>query len=118
MYSQEEGTPAAEFKKQIPQKEKRERFDEIMKIQKEIALNLNRRFLGSEMNCLIEEKQEDVYIGRTYADAPDVDGVVYVQGRADMGQFVKCRIVDTMEYDLIAENYANTGLPYKNGTHI
>ncbi|MDO8489377.1 MAG: TRAM domain-containing protein, partial [Candidatus Omnitrophota bacterium] len=105
IYSREEGTPAYSFKGQISQALKQERFDIIMSAQQEIASELNKRFLGKNIDVLIEEKQDGVYVGRSQADAPEVDGVVYVKSKKILkpGEFVRTKITDTLEYDLVGE---------------
>jgi len=105
-YSREEDTPAYSFKGQVSDKEKRLRLDEAMKLQQDVAKNVNARFFGKTLEVLIEEKQEDgVYLGRTYADAPEVDGQVYVKTTKTIkpGNFVDVMITDTLEYDLVGE---------------
>lgn len=105
IYSREEGTPAYNFKGQIPQKLKQERFDKIMSAQRQIATDLNAKFLGKTISVLVEEKQDGAYVGRSQADAPEVDGVVYINTRRPLeaGKFVQVRITDTLEYDLVGE---------------
>jgi len=108
MYSREEGTPAASFKQQVPQKVKRKRFDVLMQEQKKIALEIQKKFLGKKIRVLIDEKQkgeDNVYLARTEFDAPEVDGVVYVHAQKTLspGNFVEVLITDTLEYDLVGE---------------
>ena len=106
-YSREEGTPAYGYKDQIDEKIKRERFDTIMSMQRDIAAEINESCLGRTMEVLIDEKDqnsEDTYIGRTQGDAPEVDGEVFVKGKALLpGDFVDVKITDTLEYDLVGE---------------
>jgi len=105
IYSREQGTAAYGFKGQVPRKIKQERFDAVMALQQEISAAVNARLLGKQMDVLIEEKQDGAYIGRSQADAPEVDGLVYVNSRRLLkeGEFVKVRITDTLEYDLVGE---------------
>ncbi|MFA5093036.1 MAG: MiaB/RimO family radical SAM methylthiotransferase [Candidatus Omnitrophota bacterium] len=105
IYSREESTPAYNFKDQIPQKKKQRRFDAIMLAQQEIAKQLNAKFLGKTVSVLIEEKQDEAYIGRSQFDAPEVDGMVYVNSKRilKIGEFVPVKITDTLEYDLVGE---------------
>ena len=106
-YSREEGTPAYNYKDQISEKIKLERFNTLMALQKGIADSINKSFLGKTIDVLIDEKSEDstdFYIGRTENDAPEVDGEVFVKGRGlKPGDFVKVKITGTLEYDLIGE---------------
>lgn len=102
IYSPEEGTPAYSFKRRVPLAVKKARFNTIMARQQEISRELNKRMLGRTMDVLIDEKEKDVYLGRTAHDAPEVDGLVYVDSKHNLepGDFVKVKIKDTLEYDL------------------
>ena len=106
-YSPEEDTPAATMKDQIPEELKEERRDEIMELQQEISLDKGNQRIGQEMLVMIEGKVsgESAYIGRTYMDAPKVDGYMFVQTGELMvtGDFVKVRVTGALEYDLIGE---------------
>ena len=106
-YSKQENTPAAEFPHQIPEKVKEDRKNEIMFLQRDLSFNRNMDKIGSIYDILIEEKIEDenVYVGRTEFDAPEVDGVVYVNSDTEIGigEFVRAKIIDALEYDLIGE---------------
>jgi ribosomal protein S12 methylthiotransferase len=107
IYSREEGTLAYNFKKQIPDRIKRQRFDVLMSKQKEIARQINSQYLGKKIEVLIDEEDSigNLFLGRTQADAPEVDGVVYVHSKNGLkpGDFVKVKIIDTYEYDLVGE---------------
>jgi len=107
MYSREEGSPAAKLKKQIAGDDKLARWNEIMGIQKAISLENNKKLIGREFEILIDEKDEtgrNLYLGRTYMDAPEVDGSVYIKGHEiKVGEFTTARITDTLEYDLVGE---------------
>ena len=106
-YSQEEGTPAARMDGQIDEETKLSRQDELMELQQEISLDLNERLKGCETDVLIEGyvPNENVYIGRGYGDAPDVDGFVFVSSDENLetGDFVRVKITGSSEYDLIGE---------------
>lgn len=106
-YSQEEGTPAAQFEDQIDEKVKVKRRDAIMALQHGISKELTAAKVGQVMKVLIEGKitDEDVYIGRTYQDAPDIDGEVFVEYEGELisGDFVDVRITAANDYDLIGE---------------
>ena len=105
IYSREEGTAAYNFKGQIPQRLKQERFNRIMSAQRQIAADVNAKFLGQTISVLVEEKQDGAYIGRSQGDAPEVDGMVYINTRQPLkiGKFVRVKITDTLEYDLVGE---------------
>ena len=104
-YSPEEDTPAAGMPDQIPEEIKEERRDEIMELQQEISYDKGTDRIGQELLVMIEGKvaDESAYIGRTYGDAPKVDGYIFVQtGELLMtGDFAKLRVTGAMEYDLI-----------------
>ena len=104
-YSPEEDTPAAEMTDQIPEEVKEERRDELMELQQEISYDRGQDRIGQELLVMIEGKvaDESAYIGRTYGDAPKVDGYIFVQtGELLMtGDFAKVRVTGALEYDLI-----------------
>mgnify|MGYP004516084535 FL=1 len=104
-YSPEEDTPAAGMPDQIPEEIKEERRDEIMELQQEISYDKGNDRIGQELLVMIEGKvaDESAYIGRTYGDAPKVDGYIFVQtGELLMtGDFAKVRVTGALEYDLI-----------------
>lgn len=105
-YSREEGTIAASLDEQIPDNIKEERKNEIMAIQSEISSEILSKNLGKNFEVLIEEKIDDNnYVGRTYMDSPEIDGVTYVQSdkELEIGDFVKVEIIDSLDYDLVGE---------------
>ena len=108
-YSREENTPAAAMPNQIDEEVKEARRDEIMELQQAIAFEKAEDMVGQVLWCMIEGKvaDEDVYVGRTYKDAPNVDGYIFVQTTATLmtGDFVKVQVTDSNEYDLIGEIY-------------
>ncbi|MFA4993620.1 MAG: MiaB/RimO family radical SAM methylthiotransferase [Candidatus Omnitrophota bacterium] len=105
IYSREESTAAYSFKGQIDQKLKQKRFDAVMAAQQEISVEVNAGFLGRSLRVLIEEERDGAYIGRSQLDAPEVDGLVYVNSKRLLkkGEFVEVKITDTLEYDLVGE---------------
>ncbi|MFZ2602795.1 MAG: MiaB/RimO family radical SAM methylthiotransferase [Candidatus Omnitrophota bacterium] len=106
-YSREEDTPAYDFKKQIPEKTKQLRLNQIMLRQQELAAEFNRSMRQKVIDVLIDEPIKDNYLGRSQYDAPEVDGVVYVSSKKKLkpGDMVKVKITDTLEYDLIGKKY-------------
>lgn len=105
-YSREEGTPAYKLPNQIPEKIKILRRDKIMKVQREISEKIMARNVGKILTVLIEDKiDENTYIGRSYMDSPEIDGVIYVRSKNDLklGNFTEVKITDSLEYDLIGE---------------
>ena len=109
VYSAEEDTPAAAFPDQIDQEVKEERRDEIMELQQEIAFEKSESMVGRVLDVMIEGKvaDEPAYVGRTYMDAPGVDGYIFVNtGEAMMsGDFVRVKVTGSSDYDLIGEVY-------------
>jgi ribosomal protein S12 methylthiotransferase len=105
IYSREEGTAAYNFKNQIPKKVKIERLNMIMSLQQNISREINKKFLGEIIEVLVDEKRKDCYLGRSQYDAPEVDGLVFINSKRKLrlGDFVKVRITDTLEYDLVGE---------------
>ena len=104
-YSPEENTPAAEMADQVSEEVKEERRDELMELQQEISYDRGQDRIGQELLVMIEGKvaDESAYIGRTYGDAPKVDGYIFVQtGELLMtGDFARVRVTGALEYDLI-----------------
>jgi len=108
-YSPEEDTPAAQMEDQIEEDVKEKRKSEIMELQQEIAFESAGGMTGKIITAMVEGKlvQEDVYVARTYKDAPEVDGYIFIHtGEMLMsGDFVKVRVTGSYEYDLIGEIY-------------
>lgn len=106
-YSAEEDTPAASMEDQIPDEIKEARRDEIMELQQEISFEKAETMIGRELWCMVEGKVADecAYVARTYMDAPDVDGYLFIQTAAELmsGDFVHVRVTGAEEYDLIGE---------------
>lgn len=108
MYSKEEGTPAARLPKQIHGNTKKSRYNKIMQIQQEISKNNLQEKIGQEYEVLIENISFDgkYLIGRTKQDVPDIDGNIYIKNNEKenlINEFVKAKIVDFKDYDLIGE---------------
>ena len=107
MYSKEDGTPASRLKEQIHHMTKKSRLNKIMSLQKEISKKNLEEKLGKVYETIIENVTFDnkYYVGRTYMDVPEEDGIVFIKKDKDfeVGTFVQCKIVDVKEYDLIGE---------------
>lgn len=108
-YSQEEDTVAAELPEQIEEAVKEARRDELMELQQAIAFEKAEDMVGKVLEVMIEGKvaDEDVYVARTYRDAPNVDGYLFLNTTAQLmtGDFVKALVTGSNEYDLIGEVY-------------
>ena len=114
MYSEEEGTYGAEnFKDSITKKVKQERLDALMTLQSEISLAFNNSRVGSEIDVIVDDFVDGVYVCRSEFESPEVDGEILVRhdssvmGDLDpyslIGEFIKVRVIGADEYDLIAE---------------
>ncbi|WP_144932556.1 30S ribosomal protein S12 methylthiotransferase RimO [Paenibacillus sp. 32O-W] len=108
-YSKEEDTPASRLPDQVPEDVKEYRANTLMEIQRRISERRNGRRIGEELDVLIEryDGRNDVYIGRSQYDAPEIDGEVFVTNcQVNIGELVKVRISHSMEYDLSGEAIA------------
>ena len=107
LYSPEPKTPSEKMPGALPEAVKQERRDRLMRLQREISEEMNRAWLGREIEVLVDEagSEPGVYLGRTPADAPEVDGQVFLSSPAPLspGRMVRARVTDTVEYDLVAE---------------
>ena len=106
-YSPEEDTPAATMTEQIPEEVKEDRQAELMELQQEIAFDLAEDMVGREVLVMIEGKvaDENAYVGRTYKDAPNVDGLIFINTDEELmsGDFARVRVTGALEFDLIGE---------------
>jgi len=105
-YSGEASTSAYNFARQIPEKVKQARYEEALSLQQALSAQINQGFLRKELCVLIDEqdaRDKDLFLGRTQYDAPEVDGCVYVKSKRTLraGDFVRVKITDTLEYDLV-----------------
>ena len=103
-YSPEEGTPAAGFDDQVDSVTAEGYKDDIMYLQQEISEDINKGFIGRNLKVLVTGylPDDDIYVGRSYRDAPDVDGMVFIRAPYELvsGTFVQVNITDSNEYDL------------------
>ena len=108
-FSREEGTPAYNMKGQVSEQEKERRKNILMEIQSKISLIKNREKIGSVYEVLIETKHKNYYLGRSYMDAPEIDGNIYIKSKDNLklksGEFVKIKILGASKYDLIGDVY-------------
>lgn len=106
-YSPEEDTPAAEMPEQITEEVKEERRAELMELQQEIVFSQAEDMIGREVLVMIEGKvaDENAYVGRTYRDAPGVDGLIFINTEEELisGDFARVKVTGALEYDLIGE---------------
>ncbi len=105
LYSPEENTPAASFENQIAEEVKQERQADLMELQQEIAFENAQKMTGKSLMVMVEGKvpDENAYVARSYKDAPNVDGFVFIQTARELmtGDFVHVKITGAHEYDLI-----------------
>lgn len=106
-YSREEGTKAAKIKRQVPIFAKKYRRNKVMELQQKIAFNKASEAIGTVITVMIEGKlvKDGIYVGRTYKDAPGVDGMIFVECDRELlsGDFVKVKVTDSKDYDLVGE---------------
>lgn len=109
IHSPEPGTPAARARNQVPQAVKRRRYRRLMRVAQEVSLARNREWVGRELTVLVESEAatdgrrpggDDIFAGRSYRDAPEVDGLVLGPGRPSPGSMVRVRVEQAMPYDL------------------
>lgn len=106
-YSKEEGTPAEKLPNQIHANTKKSRYNKIMSVQQQIAIEKQKELIGKKLEVLVETKTFDgkYYVGRSYMDVPDIDGLIYIEMIDETleGKFVECEIIGANDYDLIAK---------------
>jgi ribosomal protein S12 methylthiotransferase len=99
-YSFEPGTPSAYLPDQLPDEIKRERYEQLMTLQQPISLGKNQALVGKTLDVLVEGQSDGLTVGRTYRDAPEIDGLVVIEGDVPVGEFVPVRVTGAIEYDL------------------
>ncbi|MFL3004821.1 MAG: 30S ribosomal protein S12 methylthiotransferase RimO [Candidatus Neomarinimicrobiota bacterium] len=102
-YSEEEGTAAAALEDNVPRTVKDERKNSLQDIQQDISLEKNELFIGKELKVIIDKSTEKVSVGRTEFDSPEIDNIVHVKGKAEVGSFANVKIQEVNEYELIGE---------------
>jgi len=105
VYSFEKGTPAEYLGDPIPESSKTERLEYLMQVQAEISLERNKNLIGKTMDILVEgvDDQNQISIGRSYRDAPEIDGLVVIEGCAPIGEIVKVKINSAITHDLVGQ---------------
>ena len=103
-FSFEEGTTSAPLGDPVPAAVKQERFEHLMELQQGISLQVNQSYVGKTLDVLVEGFDNGISVGRSYRDAPEIDGLVLIEGKLEIGQIVPVRITGAMAYDL-------TGVP-------
>lgn len=110
-YSREPGTPAHDMTGQVPFRTKQQRFDRLMRTQQAISLAKNRAWIGRELTVLVDESKDGWIAGRSFRDAPEIDGWVYAQGTAEPGTFQQVIITEAQNHDLYGEIPGSVATP-------
>lgn len=105
-FSPEEGTPAAELPGALPEEVKVERYERLMALQQGISRQINEAQVGRTLDVLLEGQGDGLSVGRSYRDAPEIDGMVILTGELPVGSLLPVRITGAMEYDLFGESAA------------
>ncbi len=108
-YSPEEGTRAAELSGALPDDIKTERYERLMARQQEISIDLNEAQVGRTLDVLVEGQGDGLSVGRSYRDAPEIDGMVILPGEMPVGSMLPVTITGAMEYDLLGERVGKPG---------
>jgi ribosomal protein S12 methylthiotransferase len=103
-FSFEEGTTSAPLGDPVPASVKQERFEQLMELQQGISMQVNQSYVGQTLDVLVEGFDNGISVGRSYRDAPEIDGLVFIEGKLEIGQIVPVLITGAMAYDL-------TGIP-------
>jgi ribosomal protein S12 methylthiotransferase len=101
-FSFEPGTTSEPLGDPVPAEVKQERFERLMELQQGISMQVNQSYVGKTLDVLIEGRDKEISIGRSYRDAPEIDALVFVEGDAKIGDIVPVRITGGMAYDLTA----------------
>ena len=99
-FSFEPGTTSEPLGDPVPAEVKEERLERLMILQQSISLQINQSYVGQTLDVLIEGQDKEISIGRSYRDAPEIDGMVFVEGRAEIGSIIPVKITGAMAYDL------------------
>ena len=102
-YSEEEGTSAADLDDNIPQEVKNDRKNQIIELQHDISLARNESFIGKKIRVLVDQTENNIGVGRTEYDSPEIDNIVQIEGKVSKGQFVNIIVNGANEYELIGK---------------
>lgn len=104
VYSREPGTPAHDLPDQVPFRTRRRRYDQLMRSQQAVSLAKNEAWIGRSLRVLVEDVREGWSIGRSHRDAPEIDGLVFVEGAHAVGSFIDVQVTGAEPYDLFAQS--------------
>ena len=110
-FSFEPGTTSEPLGDPISADVKQERYERLMELQQNISLQVNQSYVGKTLDVLVEGRDKGIAIGRSYRDAPEIDGMVFIEGNAKIGDMLPVRITGAMAYDL-------TGIPEKESIQL
>lgn len=110
-FSFEPGTTSEPLGDPVPAEVKQERYERLMELQQGISLQVNQSYVGKTIDVLVEGRTKGIAIGRSYRDAPEIDGMVFIEGQAQIGEIVPVKITGAMAYDL-------TGVPEKQSIQL
>ncbi|MCX6068991.1 MAG: TRAM domain-containing protein, partial [Chloroflexi bacterium] len=99
-FSFEPGTSSEALGDSVPEEVKTERWERLMATQQNISLQINQSYVGKTLDVLVEGVDKGLVIGRSYRDAPEIDGLVFAEGQAEIGEMVKVKISGALAYDL------------------
>lgn len=102
-YFQEKGTTAEVLGDPVSEEEKQHRLERLMTLQQEISLRKNQTWVGKQISILVEGYNEGISIGRSFRDAPEIDGLVFVEGELPVGEICQVRITDALTHDLVGQ---------------
>ncbi|HET9590780.1 MAG TPA: 30S ribosomal protein S12 methylthiotransferase RimO [Anaerolineales bacterium] len=110
-FSFEPGTTSEPLGDPVPAEVKQERFERLMELQQTISLQVNQSYVGKTLDVLVEGRDKGIAIGRSYRDAPEIDGLVFIEGDARIGDIIPVKIMGAMSYDL-------TGVPERQSVQL
>jgi ribosomal protein S12 methylthiotransferase len=110
-FSFEPGTTSEPLGDPIPAEVKQARFEKLMELQQGISLQVNQSYVGKTLDVLVEGRDKGIAIGRSYRDAPEIDGMVFIEGEARIGDIVPVKITGAMAYDLTGAPETRIKLP-------
>jgi len=109
-YSREDHTVAGNMRGQVSAKVKKQRYDRAMALQQKVSREIHEQLIGKTIRVLVEAREGDKFVGRSHADAPEIDGTVKFSGQAAVGAFADVRITGASEYDLTGETLPDAGV--------
>jgi len=103
VFSREPGTPSFDMEGQVPFRVKRQRYDKLMSLQQRVSRSVNESYIGREIVVIVEDVVEGWRVGRSHRDAPEIDGLVFVENEGAVGEIVRVKVTGAEEYDLFGQ---------------